>query len=155
MRKSIVLMTAIFTGCAPGAGAFTAEDELAVLALEEAYRTAWLANDSTAVMAVLSPDAVLMPAGVQPLRGDTAIRRYWWPADGSETTITSYDVTIEEVEGSANLAFLRGSGDLEFTYRSPDGELSELTSHAVHLSVARRGADGEWQLIRRVWSAVR
>lgn len=151
----MLLVTVVFTACSPPAGGFTAEDERAVRALEEAYRTAWLENDSAAVMAVLSQDAVLMPAGVQPLSGDSAIRRYWWPADGSQTTITSYEITIEEVEGGADLAFVRGHGDLEFTYRSPEGELSELTSNSVHLSVARRNPGGDWEIARRVWSAVR
>lgn len=155
MRVPIIIAAAVFTACGPAAGSFTMEDERAVRALEEAYRAAWLANDSAGVMSVLSEDAVLMPAGVQPLRGDSAIRRFWWPADGSRTTITSYELTLEEVEGSADLAFVRGRGDLAFTYRSPEGEVSHLTSRAVHLSLARRDPDGEWRIARRIWSAVR
>lgn len=89
MRAWIVATTAVLMACAPRAGEFTSEDERAVRALEESYRTAWLANDSAAVMTVLAADAVLKPAGVEPLRGHSAIGSYWWPADGSETTITS------------------------------------------------------------------
>lgn len=155
MRNSRGLAVLVLAACAPGTGGFDAEDEAAVRALEEAYRTAWLANDSAAVMAVLAPDAVLMPAGVQPLRGDSAIRSYWWPDDGSRTTITAYEITIDEVEGSADLAFLRGRGEIEFTYRAPGGEVSQLTSNAVHLSIARRGPDGRWEMARRAWSAIR
>lgn len=153
-RRSVVLAVAALAACGAPPGTFTAEDEQAVRSLEEAYRTAWLANDSAAVMAVLSPDAVLMPAGVPPVRGDSAIREFWWPSDGSRTTITSYEITIEEVEGSADLAFLRGRGSLRFTYRSPGGEVSEVASRAVHLSIARRAADGEWRIARRAWSAI-
>lgn len=76
--------------------------------LDERYRAGWLANDSAAVMAVLAPDAVLMPAGMEPLRGDSAIRDFWWPAGGSRTTITAYDIAVEEVAGSGSLAFFRG-----------------------------------------------
>ena len=46
-------------------------------ALEERYRTAWLANDSAAVMATLASDAVLMPGGEEPLTGGAAIRAFW------------------------------------------------------------------------------
>ena len=141
--------------CAPRAPAFTAEDEAAVRALEENYRTAWLANDSAAVMATLDSGAVLMPAGMEPLVGDSAIRSFWWPDDGSETTITAYEITVDEVEGSGDLAYVRGRGHIEFTYVAPGGEASDLTSRAVHLSVARRGEDGEWRIARRAWSALR
>jgi ketosteroid isomerase-like protein len=130
-----VMMLAV---CASADAGFTAEDEAAVRALEEAYRTAWLANDSAAVMATLARGAVMMPAGVQPLVGESAIRRYWWPSDGSETTIESYELAVEEVDGIGDLAYLRGRGSLEFTYRDAAGEVSRLTSESVHLSIARR-----------------
>lgn len=145
----------ILAACAPPDAGFTNEDEAAVRALEEAYRTGWLANDSAAVMATLAPGAVLMPAGMQPLVGDSAIRSYWWPDDGSQTTIDAYEIAVEEVEGSGDLAYLRGRGSLEFTYRSATGEVSRLTSEAVHVSVARRGEDGRWRIARRAWSAIR
>lgn len=145
----------LFAACAPSRTDFTAEDEAAVRTLEEAYRTAWLANDSAAVMATLAPGAVLMPAGLEPLVGDSAIRAYWWPDDGSETTIESYEIAVEEVEGSGELAYLRGRGSLAFTHRDSSGTVDRLSSEAVHLSVARRGEDGRWRISRRAWSAIR
>ena len=115
----------------------------------------WLVNDSAAVMATLDPAAVLMPAGVAPLVGDSAIRAFWWPDDGSVTTITGYDITVDEVAGSGDLAWLRGRADLRFTYVAPAGDTSDITSRAAHLSIARRGEDGEWRIVRRAWSALR
>jgi uncharacterized protein (TIGR02246 family) len=141
------------SACAPAE--FTAGDEADVRALEESYRTGWLANDSAAVMSTIAEDAVLMPAGVEPLVGGSAIRAYWWPTDGSVTTIKSYELNVEEVEGTGDLAYLRGRGALEFTYQDPDGVSSELVSRAVHLSVAKRGLDGRWLIVRRAWSAIR
>lgn len=138
MRGFIAASVMMLAVCASADAGFTAEDEAAVRALEEAYRTAWLANDSAAVMATLARGAVMMPAGVQPLVGESAIRRYWWPSDGSETTIESYEIAVEEVDGIGDLAYLRGRGSLEFTYRDAAGEVSRLTSESVHLSIARR-----------------
>lgn len=151
----ILLAGVALTACGSTPDGFSPDDEQAVRALEESYRAAWLANDSAAVMALLAPDAVLMPAGEEPLRGATAIRDFWWPADGSETTIDAYDLTIDEVGGSGDIAYVRGRGALAFTYRAPDGAVSDVTSRAVHLSIARRGADGRWRIARRAWSALR
>lgn len=154
MRVIIIAVVITLAGCVSKDSDFTGGDEAAVRALEEAYRTAWLANDSAAVMATLSRDAVLMPAGVEPLAGKSAIQKYWWPGDGSETTIGSYDIEVEEVDGSGDVAFLRGRGSLEFSYRDTAGAVSRLTSEAVHLSIARRGEDGQWRIVRRAWSAI-
>lgn len=153
--RLLLLLTLVAVGCSSPDLSLTTQDIEAVRALEEAYRTGWLANDSSAVMATLEPDAVLMPAGIQPLVGAAAIRTYWWPDDGSETTIESYDIVIEEIDGSGSFAYLRGRGSLAFTYRDATGAVSQLTSQAVHLSVARRGSDGEWRISRRAWSAIR
>ena len=150
----LAALAALVAGCAPSAR-FTAEDEAAVRRLEEAYRMGWLVNDSAAVMAALDPAAVLMPGGVAPLVGDSAIRAFWWPADGSVTTITGYDITVDEVAGSGDLAWLRGRADLRFTYVAPAGDTTDITSRAAHLSIARRGEDGEWRIVRRAWSAIR
>lgn len=155
MRRAPVLFALTLVACTPPGADFSAEDEAAVLAAEEAYRTAWAANDSAAVMATLAPDAVLMPAGREPIQGDSAIRAFWWPADGSSTTIESYEIDVDEVEGSGDLAYIRGRGRLAFVYTSADGEASALSSESVHLSVFRRGADGRWRIARRAWSALR
>ncbi len=152
MRKPIIAL--ILAACAPSGPRFTPDDEAAVRALEEAYRTGWVANDSAAVMATLAHDAVLMPAGTQPLVGDSAIRAFWWPDDGSRTTISRYDIAVEELNGGGDIAYLRGRGTLEYSYRSSMGEVSEHTSRSVHLSVALRGEDGRWRISRRMWSAL-
>lgn len=154
MRLRTAATALLLVACAPASTAFTSVDEAAVRDLEERYRAAWLADDPDGVMATLASDAVLMPAGLPPLMGHDAIRAYWWPADGSVTTIHDYELVVEEVEGSGDLAFVRGRGSLAFTYQDPAGEASSLSSESVHLSVARRDADGVWRIVRRAWSAV-
>lgn len=146
---------ALSTACAPGATDLSPEDRAAIESLEEAYRTGWLANDSAAVMSTLAPDAVLMPGGLDPIVGDSAIRAYWWPPDGSRTTINDYSIELDEIYGNADLAYLRGRGTIAFTYQDSAGNVSNAETEAVHLSIARRNSAGAWQIARRAWSRVR
>lgn len=150
-----LLLANAASGCAPVAADFDEADAEAVRAVEEAYRLGWLANEPDAVMAVLEPGAVIMPAGVPPIEGDSAIRAYWWPSDGSITAIVEYEISVEEVLGGADLAILRGRGSLTFDHTAPEGESARFTSNSVHLSVFRRGPDGQWLISRRTWSALR
>ncbi|MDQ6871859.1 MAG: hypothetical protein M3037_07565, partial [Gemmatimonadota bacterium] len=91
-----VLLALIAACAAPAADSvrstlrLTAADERAIRAVDSAYVTAWLGDDTTAVLATLAPDAILMPAGQHPLAGTDAIRGFWWPVDGSHTRILTF-----------------------------------------------------------------
>jgi len=76
-RTAVVAAILLVVACGGRQPGFTRADEDAVRALEERYRTAWLANDSAAVMATLASDAVLMPGGEESLTGGAAIRAFW------------------------------------------------------------------------------
>ncbi len=69
------------------------EDFQAIRSLDSAYVAAWLRDDTTAVLATLDSAPVLQPAGQRPVVGREAVRRFWWPGDGSETRILTYDAT--------------------------------------------------------------
>ena len=135
---------------APPAATFTAEDQRAVRALDSAFVTAWLRDDTTGVMNTLAPDAVLLPAGQQPLTTPNAIRSFWWPSDSSHTRILTFDRAIDELGGEANTAWMRRTDSLTFTY-AKGGTTSQLTSRSMSLAMLRRQPDGSWRFSRVMW----
>jgi ketosteroid isomerase-like protein len=140
--------------CAPRDRATAADlpssDSAAIRAVDSAYVAGWLANDSSAVLATLDSDVVLLPAGSTPIVGRDAARRFWWPGDGSRTTIVSYAAAVDEVAGNATLAYLRGTSTLAFTYER-DTVRSRGTSRTMTLTVVRKREDGRWRIVRRMW----
>jgi ketosteroid isomerase-like protein len=140
--------------CACDAGRHTATlttaDSAALRAVDQAYVEAWLADDTAAVLATLTSDAVLMPAGVGPLATPKAIRDFWWPRDGSRTRVTQYTTTIDEIAGTQDLAYMRGTGRLSFIYEKDTLRL-EQTNQTMTLTVLVRAADGRWRINRRMW----
>jgi ketosteroid isomerase-like protein len=127
------------------------KDEQKIRALEQAYVDAWVRGDSAAVLATLSPDVVLMPGGGLPIVGLDAARGYWWPDDGSRTTITAYTSTIFEIRGSASLAYVRGASALDFVYER-DSVRVEQSSRSMSLAIVRKGAGNEWRITHRMWA---
>jgi len=125
-------------------------DREAIRALEHDYTANWLAGDTLAVMNLLAEEAVIMPAGIRPISGIREIRSFWWPDDGSTTTVERYVTVIDEIAGDGRLAYVRGTGHLEFTY-AMDGEMSEHTSDNMFLMVVRKNAEGKWKIWRRMW----
>ena len=143
------LLAAACTSARPAA-TFTAEDERAVRALDSVFVTAWLRDDTTGVMNTLAPDAVLLPAGQQPLTTPNAIRSFWWPSDSSHTRILTFHRALDEIGGEANTAWMRRTDSLTFTY-AKGGTTTQLVSRSMSLAMLRRQPDGSWRFSRVMW----
>jgi ketosteroid isomerase-like protein len=128
----------------------TARDSSDIEAARTAYVQAWLADDTSGVLATLDTDAVLLPPGRLPLKGEREIRAFWWPTDGSRTTITAFDWTLDEIVGKGELAFTRGISTVEWRYEK-DTVRAEQTTRSTNLTILLRGADGRWRILRQMW----
>ncbi len=130
--------------------ALSPQDSTAIEAVRAEYVRAWLAGDTAGVLATLHAGAVLLPPGRPPVIGEPAIRAFWWPTDGSRTTITAFTWTLEELGGTPRLAFTRGVSTLAWRYEK-DSTRSEQTSRSVNLTILARGSDGRWRILRQMW----
>jgi uncharacterized protein (TIGR02246 family) len=132
----------------------SAADRSSAEAATRAYRDAWLSNSPAAVMATLTTDAVLLPSGMEPISGEAAIRAFWFPSSRPATTVTEMEQTIEGVEGSGDVAVVRGHGSLTFSMEQ-DGREVVRSQRSTFLNVLRRQADGSWKIAMRMWSDLR
>lgn len=146
------LLAALNVACAPSPGREKNAGDLSRLrAVNDAYRAAWLAGDSAAVLRLFAPGAVLLPHhGDPPVVGLDAIRAFWWPADDSPTTVTALDITSEGAEVSGDQGVLWGRFGLAFSFEM-EGRKRSLRIAGTYLMVLRRGADGQWRITHRMW----
>lgn len=126
-------------------------DRAAVAAATLRYRDAWLANSPAMVMSTLSREAVLLPSGLEPIVGEGAIRKFWWPANGPSTTVKAMEQVIDDISGDGSVAVVRGHGSLTFSLRH-DGKDESRTLRSTFINVLRRQADGSWLIAQRMWS---
>jgi uncharacterized protein (TIGR02246 family) len=120
-------------------------------AVNEAYRTAWLAGDSSGVLRLFARDAVLLPHhGDPPVVGLAAIRRFWWPAGSPPTTITSLEITTEGANVHGDTGTLWGRFSLAFSYED-EGRQRSIRNAGTYLMVLRRSSAGGWLITHRMW----
>ncbi len=138
----------VVCGCAEeGGGPLSSTDIQAVEAASRAYGEAWLSNDPEKVMDTLTMDAVIVPSGMSALRGEEAIRAFWWPDDSPSTTVNEFTSTEDEVGGRGDLAFVQGSFSLSFEY---DGV--SYSSGGTYFCLLKRLPNGHWRISHRTWS---
>ena len=150
---SLLLGTAWLVACGadrdPPRG-LTARDSTAIEAVRAAYVQAWLEDDTVGVLATLDTGAVLLPPGQLPVTGHRAIRSFWWPTDGSRTTITAFEWSLDELEGTPELAYARGISSVAWRYEK-DTVRSEQSTRNMSLTILAPGADGQWRILRQMW----
>ncbi|MBI3745891.1 MAG: SgcJ/EcaC family oxidoreductase, partial [Chloroflexi bacterium] len=147
IRKAAAAGEASTNGLASPTGS-----EREVRASIELYRSGWLANDARRVLAVFSSDAVMLAPGQrEPIAGTAAISRYWWPESGPPTRVTGFDLDLDEVVLSGDLAVARGHDRVVFVTGSPPG--APMTSHSHFLTVLKRASDGTWRIHLHTWLA--
>ena len=103
-----VLMVRLFVGSANaadpkiGSGHISSRDQQAILAVIEAYRTAWLANDPKGVLRTFTEDGVLQPAHGAPA---VVERRYGESGVGGAVRGIGRDdaTNIRERDGDADV----------------------------------------------------
>jgi uncharacterized protein (TIGR02246 family) len=131
-------------------GKLTLDDEKAIRATIEAYRTAWLANDGKAVLRTFTDDAVVLPSrGAPAVVGIAAIEKYWFSPGGPSTTITQLDITVDQVSGNETLAFTRGLDAVGWT-------VTDRTAHrhfhpGTYLNVMKKMPNGSWRIQVHMW----
>ena len=129
----------------------TGEDIAQLEALVHAYGHAWQANDAEAVMRLFMDDAVVMPHhGATPRVGAEAIRAFWFPAEGSSTSVISMCSAVDEVGGSGDLGFVRGRFEMRYVTLL-EGIEQTVTNAGTFLTLARRQVDGSWRFSHRMW----
>ncbi len=139
-------------GSAEQGSTLAEQDSLAVVEAIGAYVQGWRTDDTTGVLNTLDTEAVLVPAGILPITGREAIRNFWWPRDGSTTTILQYDDRIEEVTGTNAMAVVRSVGSLAFRWERGDQSI-ENTNHNRSFTILRKNADGRWLITHRMWAS--
>jgi ketosteroid isomerase-like protein len=148
-----VLAWGLVLGCGrrtDRAPTLSARDSSAIAAVQAAYVSAWLADDTAGVLATLDRGAILLPPGRLPVAGHAAIRDYWWPTDGSRTTIRQFTWDLAELAGAPDLAYSRGTSIVSWRYEK-DTTRSEQTSRNLSLTIFVRGRDGKWRILRQMW----
>ena len=128
------------------------EDRIAIRNISDQYANSWVNNDTLGVMDLFSEDAVIFPSGLEPYRGHDAITGFWWPADGSRTTVHSYTIVIDEIYGCGDMAYSTENGSLSFSYVKDDFEITKQSrSYAI---TTYEKQNGTWRIVRRIWTDV-
>jgi ketosteroid isomerase-like protein len=138
-----VLLASLLAACA-GAGSSSTDVQAAI----EHLRSSLNSGDSTAFFALLAEDVEVFPPGVVPLRGSAA--RDLFRGLFTEATANLAPFTSQELTVSGAWAIQRYSFRLTTTPKAGGASTTEAGSG---LHVWHRGAGGQWQIAKDIWTS--
>jgi uncharacterized protein (TIGR02246 family) len=122
--------------CQPGAGPLSEEDVAAIRNLLATYEQAALSGDWDTWSGIWTEDAVYMVPNSPAIRGREAIE-----ASVAGPVPQEFTVTIDEIDGRGDLAFVRGSFALTMVF---EGEAEPVEEAGKSLWIVRQQPDGTW-----------
>ncbi len=145
--------TLVLGGCSAGA-TWSSADSSEVSSALARYRAAWIAGEPDSVMSHVTADMVLyVPGSVGTLRGDSAVRAYWFPPVGDTTyPIQLYEISDERVSGAGDVAIVEGRSRLGWSMMVGGVAVRGDTSESEFLTVMRR-EQGRWRIARNMFVA--
>ena len=129
-----------------GVKALSDEDVAAIKVATEEYIQAVNSDDSAATAALSTEDAVLMPPNQPMVQGRAAIQT-WYEAF---PTTTEFNLTVEEIKGRGDLAFVRGTYSLTIV---PEGAPEPIQDTGKYVEIRRKQPDGSWLIVVDIFNS--
>jgi ketosteroid isomerase-like protein len=86
-----------------------------------------------------------------PIEGIEAIRLFWFPEDGSVTTVHRYEAENLGARLFEDLGVTTEKTLLEWSYEKGDTRMGRI-QEGVQTTVFRRQPDGGWKIWRKMWT---
>jgi uncharacterized protein (TIGR02246 family) len=125
-------------------------DEEKIRTINRKYVDAWLLNDENAVLSLFTDDASISPSGMKTFKGKKEIRDFWFPKDGSTTTILKFSNEIQDISFDGDVAYSTQKDHLFWTYKDKSSEMKK-EQWGIATTIYKKQSNGEWKIIHQMW----
>ncbi len=128
------------------AGALSDEDVAAIKTAHDTILQATLAGSLEATLEFYTEDAILIMEGII-IEGREAYKGILKALSGRSPTVTAADITIAEIDGRIDLAFVRGTSS---TTMKREGVPEPIQRTGKFIEIMRKQDDGSWLIARSI-----
>ncbi|NER13045.1 hypothetical protein GWK08_06315 [Leptobacterium flavescens] len=149
-----VLFVSLILGCGDTQKEkFDSTDETAIRQIHEDYVSGWLETDEEKIMGLLEENSRIQPNRLAPIEGKDKIREFWFPKDGSKTTINEYKTEIISLDILDSLAITTHSSLLDWSYQK-DSTNFGMRQKGFNTTLYRKQKNGSWKIWRSMWTDI-
>lgn len=127
-------------------GILSAVDQTAIRTVSDRFSQLMLARDFDSLVGLYTEDAVFMPPHQPAVQGRSALRS--WMA--GFPNVSRFSLTIDEIDGRADLAYVRGSYAMTL---HPEGAPGPIDDRGKYIEIRKRQPDGSWLLAADIFNS--
>jgi ketosteroid isomerase-like protein len=143
---ALVGLALTVTACQGGPAMLSDADAAAIRAGSDTFAENVVSGNRAAVAALYTEDATLMPPNEAAIQGRANIQA-WMEAF---PPVTQMDLTIEEMEGRGDMAFVRGTFTMTL---APEGVPEPIQERGKYLEIRKKQADGSWLMTADIFNS--
>ena len=128
-------------------------NELAIRKVHNDYVIGWIKSDEEKIMDLLIDDSRIQPNTLKPIEGKSEIRKFWFPKDGSKTTINNYETEIISLTIFDTLAISTHKSLLDWTYEK-DSIRFGMLQKGINTTLYKKQLDLSWKIWRSMWTDI-
>lgn len=146
MKNVAILCLLLVLACQPQEQTTTLseQDISAVMEATEQYGGSIVAGDFDKIRSLMDADIVLMPPSESAAHGVDAAMQSMEGFPGMEGSINP-----EQVEGSGNLAYVRGNYNITFIVN----DTTRIPDNGKYIEVWKKQDDGSWKVVVDIWNS--
>ncbi len=129
-------------------------DEVTFRQLNKAYLQNWLESDEAGVLALFEADARISPSSLCPIDSIDNLKAFWFPNDGSKTTIHRFEAEELALKVLDTLGYSTQKTYLEWSYELGETKMGRK-QEGIETTIFRKQADGSWKIWRKMWQDVK
>ncbi len=135
------------SGVAPGAASDARAAVAAISAVSREFSARYERGDAAGMVALYTPDGVILPPGRHSLRGPAALTEYWTLAPG--VRVLEHRVTPDSVVVAGPVAYDWGT----YRVRTQDAAGASRETAGKYVIVWRETSPGAWRMHVDMWNA--
>ena len=142
-----LLTTACATAPAARGASASPDARSAIMAVSREFSARYERNDVAGLVALYTPDGVILPPGRGSMRGVTELTRYWSRPEG--TRVLEHRVTPDSIEVVGSVAYDWGT----YRVRTQEGDAAPREVFGKYVIVWREQSPGVWRIHVDMWNS--
>ena len=135
----IIIFSLFLASCQQNLKILTNDDIHKIRTATETYSNSMKLNDSFGAASIFADDAIRMQPGRPSILGREAIQK--WIASLPE--IIDFEISIDEIDGYADLAYMKGDYSITVKLNSEPNPISE---NGKYVEIFRKQQNGDWKV---------